>query len=91
MRAKAFMTPGVIKCVRAKVSDRSALMIVGETVLSLGHNPDEVSSSRFFFSFFYHSYSPFTRKRIVSLCFGRYVRTRLGVAIPKCLAHLSST
>ena len=24
---------------------------------------------------------PFTRKRMVSLCFGRYVRIRLGVAI----------
>ena len=29
----------------------------------------------------YHIYPPFTRKRIVSLCFGRYVHTRLGVAI----------
>ena len=26
-------------------------------------------------------YPPFTRKRIVSLCFGRYVRPRLGIAI----------
>ena len=26
-------------------------------------------------------YPPFTRKRIVSLCFGRYVRPRFGVAI----------
>ena len=30
------------------------------------------------FKFFY---PPFTRKRIVSLCFERYIRTRLGVAI----------
>ena len=28
-----------------------------------------------------HIYPPFTRKRIVSLYFGRDVRTRLGVAI----------
>ena len=35
------------------------------------------------FSFFciVHIYPPFTRKRIVSLYFGRGVRTRLGVAI----------
>ena len=31
--------------------------------------------------FFYHIYPLFTRKRIVSSCFERYVRTRLGVAI----------
>ena len=30
---------------------------------------------------FVHIYPPFTRKRIVSLYFGRDVRTRLGVAI----------
>ena len=30
---------------------------------------------------FVHIYPPFTRKRIVSLCFERDVRTRLGVAI----------
>ena len=35
---------------------------------------------RFFFVFV-HIYPPFTRKRIVSLYFGRDVRTRLGVAI----------
>ena len=29
----------------------------------------------------FYIYPPFTRKRIVSLYFGRYVRTRLGVAI----------
>ena len=28
-----------------------------------------------------HIYPPFTRKRIVSLYFGRDIRTRLGVAI----------
>ena len=33
-----------------------------------------------FFCFICHFYPPFTRKRIVSLYFGRYVRTRLGVA-----------
>ena len=33
------------------------------------------------FFFIYHIYPPFTRKQIVLLCFGRYVRTRLGVAI----------
>ena len=33
-----------------------------------------------FFFVFVHIYPPFTRKRIVSLCFGRDVRTRLGVA-----------
>ena len=34
-----------------------------------------------FIFFIYHIYHPFTRKQIVSLCFGWYVRTRLGVAI----------
>ena len=34
----------------------------------------------FFFCFICHIYPPFTRKRIVSLYFGREVRTRLGVA-----------
>ena len=33
------------------------------------------------FFFCIHIYPPFTRKRIVSLYFGREVRTRLGVAI----------
>ena len=33
-----------------------------------------------FFCFICHIYPPFTRKRIVSLYFGRDVRTRLGVA-----------
>ena len=33
-----------------------------------------------FFCFSCHIYPPFTRKRIVSLYFGREVRTRLGVA-----------
>ena len=32
------------------------------------------------FFFICHIYPPFTRKRIVSLYFGRDVRTRLGVA-----------
>ena len=36
--------------------------------------------SRFLFCFICHIYPPFTRKRIVSLYFGREVRTRLGVA-----------
>ena len=35
----------------------------------------------FVFFVFVHIYPPFTRKRIVSLYFGRDVRTRLGVAI----------
>ena len=39
----------------------------------------------FFFCYFLfivvHVYSSFTRKQIVLLCFGRDVRTRLGVAI----------
>ena len=34
-----------------------------------------------YFGFIVHIYSLFTRKRIVSLSFGRDVRTRLGVAI----------
>ena len=34
----------------------------------------------FLFCFICHFYPPFTRKRIVSLYFGREVRTRLGVA-----------
>ena len=34
----------------------------------------------FYFCFICHIYPPFTRKRIVSLYFGREVRTRLGVA-----------
>ena len=33
------------------------------------------------FFVFVHIHPPFTRKRIVSLYFGRDVRTRLGVAI----------
>ena len=33
-----------------------------------------------FFCFICHIYPPFTRKQIVSLYFGREVRTRLGVA-----------
>ena len=33
-----------------------------------------------FFYFICHIYPPFTRKRIVSLYFGRDARTRLGVA-----------
>ena len=33
------------------------------------------------FFFTYHIYLPFTRKQIVSICFGRYVRTRFRVAI----------
>ena len=41
-----------------------------------------------FFCFICHFYPPFTRKRIVSLYFGREVRTRLGVAF---MGHLSST
>ena len=35
----------------------------------------------FVFFFLYWIHFPFTRKRIISLYFGRYVRTRLGVAI----------
>ena len=35
----------------------------------------------YFVFVFVHIYPPFTRKRIVSLYFGRDVRTRLGVAI----------
>ena len=34
-----------------------------------------------FFNFFVHVYLPFTRKRIVSLYFGRDARTRSGVGI----------
>ena len=34
----------------------------------------------FIFCFICHIYPPFTRKRIVSLYFGREIRTRLGVA-----------
>ena len=37
-------------------------------------------TSSFLFCFICHIYPPFTRKRIVSLYFGREVRTRLGVA-----------
>ena len=37
------------------------------------------SNSVFFFFFICHIYPPFTRKQIVSLYFGREVRTRLGV------------
>ena len=33
------------------------------------------------FCHIWHIYPPFTRKPIASLCFGRYVRTRLGVTI----------
>ena len=37
--------------------------------------------NQIFFFVFVHIYPPFTRKRIVSLYFGRDLRTRLGVAI----------
>ena len=40
-----------------------------------------VKKDFFVFFVFVHIYPPFTRKRIVSLYFGRDVRTRLGVAI----------
>ena len=43
------------------------------------------------FCFIWHFYPPFTRKRIVSLYFGREVRTRLGVAFFEVYGHLSST
>ena len=46
----------------------------------------------FVFCFICHIYPPFTRKRIVSLYFGREVRTRLGVAFFEVfMGHLSST
>ena len=35
----------------------------------------------YFFYFIFHIYLSFTTKRIVSLFFGRDVRTRLGIAI----------
>ena len=38
------------------------------------------SGMNLLFCFIFHIYPPFTRKRIVSLYFGREVRTRLGVA-----------
>ena len=37
--------------------------------------------SRVVVTFFCHVYPSFTRKRMISLYFGRDVRTRLGVAI----------
>ena len=42
-----------------------------------------IKSDRFLslFFFIYHIYPPFTRKQIVSLCFERYVPTRLGHAL----------
>ena len=40
-----------------------------------------VETDVFLYFVFVHIYPPFTRKRIVSLYFGRDVRTRLGVAI----------
>ena len=44
----------------------------------------QIFSPAFFLYFFiYHIYPPFTRKQIVSLYFGRCVRTRLIVAISK--------
>ena len=49
--------------------------------------------SRTFLYCIVHIYPPFTRKRIVSLHFGRDVCTRLGVAISEMfgVCHLSST
>ena len=38
------------------------------------------NKTRICFCFICHFYPPFTRKRVVSLYFGREVRTRLGVA-----------
>ena len=40
----------------------------------------DYNQNRRLFCFICHIYPPFTRKRIVSLYFGREVRTRLGVA-----------
>ena len=42
--------------------------------------PPSSLSMLLLFCFICHIYPPFTRKRIVSLYFGREVRTRLGVA-----------
>ena len=42
--------------------------------------PQSIQQECLFFCFICHIYPPFTRKRIVSLYFGREVRTRLGVA-----------
>ena len=43
------------------------------------------------FLLFAHIYSPFAKKRIVSLSLGHDVHTRLGVAISEMLNLLSST
>ena len=42
--------------------------------------PQRKQLASMLFLFICHIYPPFTRKRIVSLYFGREVRTRLGVA-----------
>ena len=44
------------------------------------YDPETKRQSFVSFCFICHFYPPFTRKRIVSLYFGREVRTRLGVA-----------
>ena len=48
-------------------------------------------SSEFFYFFIYHIYPPFTRKRIVSLCFGRLSALAWELLFPRCEGHLSST
>ena len=50
------------------------------TLIFFGFLFDYVLAFCCFFCFICHFYPPFTRKRIVSLYFGREVRTRLGVA-----------
>ena len=68
------------KCLQSRQSSEIFwAMLAGDSVL-------DYCSSRgpkkfiFYFYFICHIYPPFTRKRIVSLYFGREVRTRLGVA-----------
>ena len=50
----------------------------------------ELWNNFLFFCFNCHIYPPFTRKRIVSLYFGRYVRLAWELLFPRCLGHLSS-
>ena len=49
--------------------------------ISIKHLLSTIALYSSFFYFIYHIYPPFRRKRIVSLCLGRYVCTCLGVAI----------
>ena len=70
------------KTARGKRSTKDRLLVLAMPMLAVPTVSRFLSCVNLrFFVFIYHIYPPFTRKRIVLLCFGRNVRTRLEVAI----------